>query len=134
MRILIWHLHGSWMTSFVQGPHDYLVPVTPERGPFGLGRARTWEWPASVVELSAAELRGADVDLVVLQRPDELALAAAWLGRRPGQDIPAVYVEHDTPPGGPAPGIRWPVSRASRSSTSPTSTPSSGTAAGPRSP
>ena len=86
MRILIWHLHGSWLTSFVQGPHEYLVPVTPDRGPFGLGRARTWDWPASVVELPA-ELRDADVDLVVLQRPDELALAAAWLGRTPGRDV-----------------------------------------------
>ena len=31
MRILIWHVHGSWATSFVQGPHDYLVPVNAER-------------------------------------------------------------------------------------------------------
>ena len=69
MRILIWHLHGSWMTSFVQGPHDYLVPVTPDRGPFGLGRARTWDWPASVVEVTPPQLRDTPVDMVVLQRP-----------------------------------------------------------------
>ena len=31
MRILIWHVHGSWMTSFVAGPHDY-VPA-PAAGP-----------------------------------------------------------------------------------------------------
>ena len=28
MRILHWHVHGAWSTAFVQGPHDYLVPVT----------------------------------------------------------------------------------------------------------
>src|SRR6202012_1540169 len=106
MRILIWHLHGSWLTSFVQGPHEYLVPVTPGRGPFGLGRARTWDWPASVVEISPSELRDADVDLVVLQRPDEFALTTAWLGRTPGSDIPAVYLEHDAPP---SPGARHPM-------------------------
>ncbi|HXP56693.1 MAG TPA: glycosyltransferase family 1 protein [Streptosporangiaceae bacterium] len=106
MRILIWHLHGSWLTSFVQGPHDYLVPVTPERGPFGLGRARTWDWPASVVEVSPSQLRDADVDLVVLQRPEELSLTTAWLGRTPGRDVPAVYLEHDTPP---VPGARHPM-------------------------
>jgi glycosyltransferase involved in cell wall biosynthesis len=102
MRILIWHLHGSWMTSFVQGPHDYLVPVTPDRGPFGLGRARTWDWPASVVEVTPQQLRDTPVDLVVLQRQEELALAAAWLGAMPGRDVPAVYVEHDTPTGSAA--------------------------------
>ena len=108
MRILIWHLHGSWMTSFVQGPHDYLVPVTPDRGPFGLGRARTWDWPASVVEVTPPQLRDTPVDMVVLQRPEELALAADWLGRVPGRDVPAVYVEHDTPTG-PAAGTPHPM-------------------------
>jgi hypothetical protein len=99
MRILIWHLHGSWLTSFVQGPHDYLVPATPDRGPFGLGRARTWDWPASVVEVTPQQLRDTPVDVVVLQRPEELRLAAEWLGRWPGRDLPAVYVEHDAPTG-----------------------------------
>jgi hypothetical protein len=106
MRILIWHLHGSWLTSFVQGSHDYLVPVTPGRGPFGQGRARTWDWPSRVVEVSPAQLRDEHVDLVVLQRPDELSLTAEWLGRTPGRDVPAVYLEHDTPP---SPGARHPM-------------------------
>ena len=35
MRILIWHVHGSWTTSFVHGPHTYLLPVVPDRGPDG---------------------------------------------------------------------------------------------------
>jgi hypothetical protein len=99
MRILHWHVHGSWTTAFVQGPHTYLLPVTPERGPYGLGRARTWDWPASAVEVPADRLRDTDVDVVVLQRPEELDLCERWLGRRPGVDLPAVYVEHNTPKG-----------------------------------
>jgi Glycosyl transferases group 1 len=99
MRILLWHVHGSWTTSFVQGPHAYLVPVTADRGPDGLGRARTYEWPDSVVEVSPSQLRQEDVDVVVLQRPHEAGLAEGWLGRRPGRDVPAVYVEHNTPKG-----------------------------------
>lgn len=101
MNILVWHVHGSWLTSFVQGPHTFLVPVTPDRGPDGLGRARTWEWPASVRELSPAELREADIDLMVLQRPHELDLVRQWTGRRPGIDVSAVYVEHNSPHGAP---------------------------------
>ncbi|GGL81834.1 glycosyl transferase [Streptomyces fumigatiscleroticus] len=95
MRILIWHVHGSWTTAFVQGPHTYLVPVTPDRGPDGLGRARTWDWPGSVVEVEPEKLREQDIDLVVLQRPHELALVDQWLGRRP----PLVYLEHNAPHG-----------------------------------
>ncbi|MEF3112103.1 glycosyltransferase [Streptomyces chrestomyceticus] len=100
MNILLWHVHGSWTTAFVQGPHTYLVPVTPDRGPDGLGRARTFPWPDSVVEKTPAELRHAPVDLVVLQRPHEAELAERWLGgRRPGRDVPAVYLEHNAPDG-----------------------------------
>jgi glycosyltransferase involved in cell wall biosynthesis len=97
VRILLWHVHGSWTTAFVQGGHQYLVPVLPDRGPDGVGRARTWDWPRSVVELSPAALRHEDIDVVILQRPHEIDLATTILGRRPGIDVPAVYLEHNTP-------------------------------------
>lgn len=97
MRILLWHVHGSWTTAFVQGRHDYVVPVLPDRGADGVGRARTWNWPASVRERSPDELRGEDFDLVVLQRPHELDLVRSWLGRTPGVDLPAIYLEHNAP-------------------------------------
>ena len=108
MRILLWHVHGSWTTSFVQGEHDYLLPLTPGRDSDGLGRARTWDWPASTVEVPVQELTAADIDLVVLQRPHEVELAERWTGRRPGRDVPAVYVEHNTP-GGDVPFTRHPL-------------------------
>ncbi|MGW4296801.1 glycosyltransferase [Micromonospora chersina] len=99
MNVLVWHVHGSWTTSFVHGKHRYLVPVTPDRGAYGLGRARTYPWPDSAVEVTPAELRRADVDVVLLQRPEEFDLACEWLGRRVGRDLPAIYVEHNTPKG-----------------------------------
>ncbi|KIR66045.1 MULTISPECIES: glycosyltransferase [Micromonospora] len=108
MNILVWHVHGSWTTSFVRGRHRYLVPVTPDRGPYGLGRARTYPWPDSAVEVTPRELRRADVDLVVLQRPEEFDLACDWLGRRVGRDVPAIYVEHNTPKGD-VPNTRHPM-------------------------
>jgi glycosyltransferase involved in cell wall biosynthesis len=101
MRILLWHVHGSWTTSFVQGRHEYLLPVTPDRGPDGRGRARTWEWPEQAVEVTRRAAADAEVDVVILQRPEELeTMAAQWLGgRRPGRDVPAVYLEHNSPQG-----------------------------------
>ncbi|MGW1161566.1 glycosyltransferase [Streptomyces sp. NPDC002519] len=100
MNILLWRVHSSWTTAFVQGPHTYLVPVTPGRDPDGPGRARPGSWPASVREVTPEELRDTDVDLVLLQRPHEPELAERRLGgRRPGRDLPAVYVEHNAPDG-----------------------------------
>lgn len=108
MRILMWHVHGSWTTSFVQGEHVYLLPLTPGRDSDGLGRARTWDWPAGAVEVPYDELEDTDFDVVLLQRPHELELAERWTGRRPGRDVPAVYVEHNTP-GGEVPYTRHPL-------------------------
>jgi glycosyltransferase involved in cell wall biosynthesis len=101
VRILLWHVHGSWTTALVHGPHEYLLPVLPDRGPDGRGRAQTWEWPQGAVEVAPEEAADADLDAVILQRPEELdGLAERWLGgRRPGVDVPAVYVEHNAPQG-----------------------------------
>lgn len=101
MRVFLWHVHGSYTTALVQGRHEYLVPVLPGRGPDGRGRAQTYVWPDSAVEVTPEEAAEAEVDAVVLQRPEELnGLAEEWLGgRRPGRDLPAIYLEHNAPQG-----------------------------------
>jgi Glycosyl transferases group 1 len=99
VNILLWHVHGSWTTSFVQGKHRYLVPVNAARDEWGRGRARTFDWPASVEEVDIARVR--DVDVVVLQRPEELARVAHL-------DVPKIYVEHNTPKGN-VPDTRHPM-------------------------
>lgn len=98
MKLLVWHVHGSWTTAFVQGEHTYLLPTVDDRGPWGRGRCGR-PWPDSAVEVPPDELREADIDAVVLQRPEEIDLTVEWLGSRPGTDLPAVYVEHNTPRG-----------------------------------
>ena len=112
MRVLLWHVHGSWTTSFVSGSHDYLLPVTPDRGPDGGGLARTYAWPKAR-EVAHDRLRDEDVDVVVLQRPHEIGLVREWLGREPGHDLPAVFVEHNTPRG-EVPSTRHPLAEQAR--------------------
>ncbi|MEJ8283082.1 glycosyltransferase [Curtobacterium citreum] len=93
MRILVWHVHGGWMDAFVRGPHEYLIPTTPARDAWGLGRGGR-AWPASAIEIDPAEVADADVDVVVLQRTEELDAAKRLLG---GRDVPIVFVEHNAP-------------------------------------
>jgi hypothetical protein len=97
VRILLWHVHGAWTTAFVHGPHDYVVPVVPGRGPDGVGIAKTYAWPDAVTELPPEALRHELFDVVIVQRPHELArLVPEWLGE---PDVPIVYVEHNAPQG-----------------------------------
>jgi hypothetical protein len=100
VNILIWHVHGSWLDNFVRGPHTYVLPVDATRSPDGLGRARTWRWPPNVIERTAHELADTPIDVVIVQRPHEMALADSWLGgRRVGADVPVVWLEHNAPDG-----------------------------------
>jgi hypothetical protein len=89
------------------------VPITPDRGADGLGRARTWDWPASVQERTPAQLRAEPPDVVVLQRTRDLDLVRHWLGLEPGPDLPAVFLEHNAPGTGasglPVPDTRHPL-------------------------
>src|SRR5687768_10241228 len=79
MRILLWHVHGSWTHSFVQGEHEYLIPGPPH----GIGLAGR-AWRADEVQLSEV-----DGDVAVVQRLEELSQVPAG--------IPLVYLEHNTP-------------------------------------
>jgi hypothetical protein len=108
VKVLLWHVHGSWTTAFVEGHHEYLIPVTPDRDADGLGRARTWDWPASAREVTPEGLQAEDVDVVVLQRIRELDLVREWLGREAGRDLPAVFLEHNAPDGA-VPDTRHPL-------------------------
>ncbi|MCC3289646.1 glycosyltransferase [Arthrobacter sp. zg-Y1110] len=107
MRILLWHVHGGWMEAFVRGAHEYLLPATPARDAWGLGRGGR-SWPAAAVEVAPEDLRTQQIDVVLLQRPEEIDACTRLLGRRPGRDIPAVYLEHNTPRGN-VPETRHPL-------------------------
>jgi hypothetical protein len=99
MNILVWHVHGSWTTSFVQGEHMYLLPT----GPWGGGRMGR-DWPPNAVEVPAERLRDARVDVAVVQQPEQVPQVEQLLGRR----VPMIYVEHNTPKGD-VPATRHPM-------------------------
>jgi hypothetical protein len=95
MRVLIWHVHGGYTNAFVAGRHRYLLPVNSRRDSWGLGTAG-WNWPHAE-DATAHDLRDEPPDVVVLQRPAEVELVRELTGMRPGRDLPAVYLEHNTP-------------------------------------
>ncbi|GAA0207142.1 glycosyltransferase [Saccharothrix mutabilis subsp. mutabilis] len=80
MKVLVWHVHGSWANAFVRGGHEYLVPGPPH-GKGLLGR----DWPAA----REVDLSEVDADVAVVQEVEQLALVP--------KGIPVIYLEHNTP-------------------------------------
>ena len=124
MNVLLWHVHGSWTTAFVQGPHRYLLPTLPERGPWGGGRPAAWDWPRDGRRGSPEELADEPTSTSWCCSGPRSRAGRALAGPPPGRDVPAVFLEHNAPAGDGAAtaGTRWPTATTCCSCTSPTST------------
>jgi hypothetical protein len=96
MRILMWDVHGGYTDSLVAGTHDYLFLPPDASGRGGLARYGSSP-PSNAYQVTAEELRDRPPDVVLLQRLEEIELCAEHLQRRPGRDVPAIFLEHNTP-------------------------------------
>ncbi len=96
MRILMWDVHGGYTDSLVAGTHDYLFLPPEPSGRGGLARYGDSP-PSNAYEVSREGLRSEPPDVVLLQRLEEIELCAEQLGLRPGHDVPAIFLEHNTP-------------------------------------
>ncbi len=97
LRILTWHVHGTYLYYLSRVPHTFVLPVKPARPhPYG-GRTRSFPWPDNVVEVPAERLREERLDLILFQSAQayerdqyKLLTPAQWR-------LPRVYLEHDPP-------------------------------------
>jgi glycosyltransferase involved in cell wall biosynthesis len=97
LRILIWHVHGSYLHALTRLDHDWYLPVKPDRSDGYYGRGPQGTWPDRGTEVPAERVRELDLDLVIFQT------AANW--RRDQNEIlseaqrrlPRIYLEHNTP-------------------------------------
>jgi len=96
VRILLWNIHGGYTDSLLHGEHQYLYLPADASGSGGPPTP-----PASargeVCEVTAEQLRDEPPDVVLLQRPEDLAVCTDELGLRPGRDVGAVFCEHNIP-------------------------------------
>ena len=96
LNILVWHVHGSWLDAFVRGPHVYLLPAEAS----SVAGGRRAGWPTSVRNVSPDDVAREDIDVVLLQRPEEFEVARRWLGERGANArVPVIYLEHNAPQG-----------------------------------
>ncbi|MCW2615697.1 MAG: hypothetical protein JWN08_2691 [Frankiales bacterium] len=97
LRVLTWHVHGSYLNYLSHVPVTWLLPVRPDRRAGYGGRGDTFTWPDSVVEVPAGEVGGLDVDVVLTQsRANWEVDRHQLLGARVAE-LPRVHVEHDPP-------------------------------------
>ena len=56
LRVLTWHVHGSYLSYLTQVPVTWLLPVRPDRADGYGGRGATFTWGDNVIEVPAEEV------------------------------------------------------------------------------
>lgn len=97
LRILVWHIHGSYLNALAQIDHDWFLPVQPGRPEGYGGRGATFDLPSSMIEVDAASVRDLDLDLVLYQTPRNLREDGPRLLSATQRHLPRIYLEHNTP-------------------------------------
>lgn len=99
LRILIWHVHGSYLYYLSHLPHDFYVPVAPGRPPGYVGLPPGgFPWPLNLHEVPAEDLRRVPLDCVIAQSVEQYRDEPERLGLTPEQRrAPRIYLEHDPP-------------------------------------
>jgi hypothetical protein len=97
LRVLTWHIHGSYLASLACVLHTWILPVRPGKPEGYGGRIGSFDWPDNVVEVAAEDVARTQVDAVVYQsrvnwESDRFQILSAQQHR-----LPAIYLEHDPP-------------------------------------
>ena len=97
LKILVWHIHGSYLNSLARIDHDWYLPVKTERPEGYGGRGPTFDLPAYMREVPAEEVRNLDLDLVIYQTPKNYFEDQYEILSPAQQRLPKIYLEHNTP-------------------------------------
>lgn len=97
LRILTWHVHGSYLYYLVQSPHEFYLPVKPGRPEGYGGRAGSFPWPDNVHDVPAEEVRNQEFDCVLFQSHKNYLEDQFEILSEAQQNLPRIYLEHDPP-------------------------------------
>lgn len=97
LKILIWHVHGSYLNALTRVEHDWYLPVKPDRSPGHIGKGETFDHPDWVREVPAEHIGDLDLDLIIFQSPRNLEVDQYEILSPAQRALPRVYIEHNTP-------------------------------------
>jgi glycosyltransferase involved in cell wall biosynthesis len=97
LRILTWHVHGSYLYYLTQANHDFYLPTKPGKPEGYGGRLPGFDWDSNVHDIPAEEVRHQQFDCVLFQsarnyRQDQHDILSPEQRR-----LPQLFLEHDPP-------------------------------------
>ena len=97
LRILTWHIHGSYLYYLTQCPHEFFLPFKEGR-PYGYaGRTDAYPWPDNVHQVRAGDVAGLELDCILFQSRQNYLEDQYEILSPEQRRLPRLYLEHDPP-------------------------------------
>lgn len=97
LRILTWHIHGSYLHTLTQSPHEFYLPVKPGKPEGYGGRLPGFSWGDNVHDVPAAAVRDLEVDCILFQSQRNYLQDQHEILSPAQRQLPRLYLEHDPP-------------------------------------
>ncbi|HIK15033.1 MAG TPA: glycosyltransferase family 4 protein [Leptolyngbyaceae cyanobacterium M33_DOE_097] len=97
LRILTWHIHGSYLYYLTQAPHEFYLPTKPGK-PEGYGGCLGgFKWGDNVHEIPADEVQNHAFDCIIFQSRRNYLQDQYEILSESQRQLPRIYLEHDPP-------------------------------------
>jgi hypothetical protein len=97
LRVLTWHVHGNYLYSLTQVPHEFIVPVLPGNPPGYSALGPNLPWGSNVRMVPAREIRHEQLDCIVYQSRSVFEKDRHELLDAQQLALPCAYIEHNPP-------------------------------------
>jgi hypothetical protein len=104
LRILTWHVHGSYMYYLLQSPHEFYLPVKMD----GSGsRGNNTHWPDNVHDVPEDAVKDLELDVILFQARQNYEVDQYTILTEQQRRLPRIYLEHDPPRQVPTDTKHW---------------------------
>ncbi|MDB5190541.1 MAG: glycosyl transferase group 1, partial [Segetibacter sp.] len=97
LRVLTWHIHGSYLYYLTQAPCTFYLPTknSTEEG-YG-GRTPSFPWGDNVANVPAKDVKDLEFDVIVFQSKKNYLQDQYEILTEEQRALPKIYLEHDPP-------------------------------------
>ena len=97
LRVLTWHIHGSYLYYLTHAHQEFFVPSRPGRPDGYAGRTPSYPWPDNLHEVPAEEVQNLEFDCVLFQSHKNYLEDQYDILTEAQRRLPRIYLEHDPP-------------------------------------
>ncbi|NJK78637.1 MAG: glycosyltransferase family 4 protein [Chloroflexaceae bacterium] len=97
LRVLTWHIHGSYLSYLAHVPHTFYLPTKPGKPEGYGGRLAGFDWPDNVRDIPADDVHRTAFDCILFQSHKNYTTDQYEILSDQQRRLPRIFLEHDPP-------------------------------------